>query len=90
MRPAREILLNLCKLLIKGEILWQWSDRHWGEVSVAAPSTKLELWRVGGVAVGAGHSQLGATLPAEIHAQGTLELAFRAFHGFPRRAVERG
>ena len=51
---------------------------------------ELEVWGIGGRAIRAGQFQLGAAFPAELHTRWVLELAFGAFHGFPRQIDERG
>ncbi len=48
------------------------------------------LGTVRGIAVRTDYFQLGPTFYAEIHANWVLELATRAFHGYPRQIVEGG
>jgi len=57
---------------------------------VAPPSAEFVIGAVGGIAVGAHHFGLGTAFHAALYAHWALELALPAFHGFPRRIVERG
>ena len=86
-QAAGEILLNLGKLFVKGEVFWQ--DECAAVRSDCGRTLRriCNLGWIGGVAVGADHFQLGAAFPAEFHSCGFSNWHFRHFMASPARLL---
>ena len=82
-----QILLNLGKLFIKGEVFRKGGDRRRGQV-VAALAAKLFVRQILRRALGAEQQELFTTFGAKLPCFSVFCLALRALHGFPP-AVER-
>jgi hypothetical protein len=84
-----EILLDLGKLFVKGEVFWQDGGNGSAQI-VPAFHTKVAIRGYAPGAFRAGEFELFAALFAELGTIRQLDLALWAIHGFPHQAMERG